>query len=544
MDAFTELGLSEPLATALTSLGFVGPTAVQTEAIPLILAGHDVLIESETGSGKTFAYLAPILQDISGAGRSPSGEPLAIIVSPTQELAVQIGRESDRLAAAAGLSTRTVVVIGGSPLDRQIGKLHDRPDIVVGTLGRISDLLTLGKLKTTRLRYLILDEADRLMAPETEVMTRGILEGPRRRCVKLVVSATLPERVRRELRPLMHEPMELSSVGGPVIAGSIEHWCFYCDGRKRLDFVRRFDAALHPERCLVFISQASRVPGSAQRLADFGLPVAAIHASMEKEARRVALERFSRGEVRYLVTSDLGARGLDIPSVSHIVSLDLPEEHTIYTHRAGRTGRAGARGVSVVLADGVELARASKIALRGRFVFRCKVLQAGTLLEPSAEEFFASAAAAEEERLAAKAARLSPRSPRPAGQGAGYGSGRRGTNAADRGDGATRRAATERPEPSGRHGEDSTKRTAQGPREGAIRREGPLWHDGPGSRPAATRRASSERASPTDGRRRPAPSGPGGPGRARGSSGPGDRPFKREREGAARPASRSGAGRG
>ena len=413
MDEFLRLGLSEPLARALASFGFEGPTPVQEATIPLVLERRDAFVQSETGTGKTFAYLAPAMQVSASAGRKKASDPAIIVATPTQELAVQIGREADRLASAAGLDLRVAVVLGGTSLDKQVAKLRDRPDIVVGTLGRLSDLIALGRLRTGGLGHLVLDEADRLMAPETSALALALIKAAPRKCSRVFVSATLPERFRREIRPLLDDPSEISVRGDPVLAGNIEHWCFYCDSRKRLDFVRRMEAALHPERCLVFISQAARVPGSAERLAAYGLPVGSIHASMEKEARRVALERFAKGEIRYLVTSDLGARGLDIAAVSHIVSLDLPEEYTIYTHRAGRTGRAGAKGVSVVLADGVELARASKIAVRGGFVFRCKVLESGLLLEPSTDDFFAAAAAAEEERIAAKASRIEAVARRP-----------------------------------------------------------------------------------------------------------------------------------
>lgn len=329
MDDFIRLGLSGPIAGALSSFGFEGPTAVQEATVPLVLDRRDAFVQSETGTGKTFAYLAPAVQVLAEAGRRSAAEPGMIIAAPTQELAVQIGREADRLVAAAGLGVRTAVVLGGTALDKQIAKLRDRPDIVVGTLGRLSDLITLGRIRPRGLRYLVLDEADRLMAPETVALAAALIKAAPEKCARIFVSATLPERIRRQIRPLLHEPSEVSVREDAVLAGSIEHWCFYCDGRKRLDFVRRFEAAVRPERCLVFISQASRVPASAERLAAYGLPVASIHASMEKEARRVALERFASGEIRYLVTSDLGARGLDIVAVSHVISLDLPEEYAV-----------------------------------------------------------------------------------------------------------------------------------------------------------------------------------------------------------------------
>jgi len=339
MESFSLLGLAEPLATALSSFGFDTPTPVQLEAIPVILSRRDVIIESETGTGKTFAYLAPAFQLVSVLERKGVGEPGVIIASPTQELAVQIGRESERLAKAAGLDLKTVVLLGGTAIERQIAKLKSKPEIVVGTLGRLADLVSLGKLRTNNLKLLVLDEADRLFANETEDLATALLSNVPGTCTRVVVSATLPERFRAKMRPLMREPAEICPVGETVLSECIEHWCFYCDGRKRLDFARRFEAAVHPERCLMFLTMATRVEKAALALSALGLPIGAIHSGMDKEMRHVSLERFSKGEIRYLLTSDLGARGLDIPA-SHMYSASTSPTSQRYT-RTGRAGQAG-----------------------------------------------------------------------------------------------------------------------------------------------------------------------------------------------------------
>jgi superfamily II DNA/RNA helicase len=417
MERFTDLGLSEALAGGLVSLGFAAPTAVQAAAIPALLAGKDLLMESETGTGKTFAYLAPILAAI--AARDFAGEkgrgPLAIIAAPTQELAVQIGREAERLAKAAGMVLEPAILLGGSPVARQEAQLKKATPLVVGTLGRLADLATVRVLKTGHLRFLVLDEADRLFANETEELCGKLLGAVPHDCLRVLASATLPPRTRRLAAPWLRDPVIVDSAPSEVLSKDIEHWCFYCDSRKRLDFVRRFEAAVAPSRCLVFMSNAARLDSALETLASFGLPVAAISARHEKEGRRVALDRFARGELRYLLTSDLGARGLDIVAVSHVLSLDLPEEPTVYIHRAGRTARAGAKGVSIVLADGYELRRASKLAVKEGFVFRTKVLRDGTVFEPPPEEFFAFAEEAEEKRTRARAEK---RAGRPAGDAA------------------------------------------------------------------------------------------------------------------------------
>ena len=488
MECFSRLGLAEPLSQALDSFGFATPTPVQTEAIPIILSRRDAIIESETGTGKTFAYLAPAFQLVSVLERKGLGEPGVIVAAPTQELAVQIGRESERLAKAAGLGLKTVVLLGGTPLEKQIAKLKAKPEIIVGTLGRLADLVALGKLRTASLKLLVLDEADRLLANETEDLARALLKSAPSSCTRLLVSATIPERVRREVRPLLRDAAEICPVGETVLSGSIEHWCFYCDGRKRLDFARRFEAAVRPERCLVFLTMATRVEKAALALSALGLPIGAIHSGMDKETRRVALESFAGGELRYLLTSDLGARGLDIPGITHVISLDLPEEPTVYTHRAGRTGRAGALGVSIVLADGVELSRASKIATKGSFVFRCKVLEEGKILEPTSEEFFARAQAAEDQRLAAKASNVANEAHRGLGHKRSGGDDRRqGDARRDAGSArypreksstheAPRRA---RPRPTNEGNEIEGERTASKPRSAPWRESSPSHSPAP-----------------------------------------------------------------
>ncbi|MGB4571772.1 MAG: DEAD/DEAH box helicase [Rectinemataceae bacterium] len=400
MNSFSDMGLPENIADALASFGFDSPTPVQRESVPRILARKDLFMQSETGTGKTLAYLAPafaLARDMD-FGKGPG----IIVLSPTQELAVQVAGQAEKLASAAGLRWNVVTILGGSPLSRQETELRRRAAVVVGTPGRLADLLKMGALKTRNLAVLVMDEADRLFVPESADSVRAIAGTLPEPCVRVLASATLDAKTRRIAAPFLRSPEATASASEGILSEKIEHWVFYVDHRKRTDFIRRFDSALKPARCLVFASRSDRVEWTVERLLDFGLPADSVLSRQDKEHRRVALERFAQGKIRYLVTSDLGARGLDIAGISHILSMDLPEESSVYVHRAGRTGRAGASGISVVMADGVELKRASRIAVGGNFVFRCKYLESGTVYEPPVDEFFARVEAAEAEKRAHK----------------------------------------------------------------------------------------------------------------------------------------------
>jgi superfamily II DNA/RNA helicase len=389
-------GLAPEISAALQSMGYESPTYVQTMAIPPLLAGEDLFMQSETGTGKTFAYLAPAISQIREA-RSESG-PLVLVLCPTQELAVQVARQAELLIAAAGLSLTVASLLGGSPLSRQESALKKKPHLVIGTPGRIGDLVQMRSLRLGNLRYLILDEGDRLFSKEYRESAVSVLaKKPASTCVALA-SATLLESTRKSASPYMKNPRFLDLYDAKVLAGDIEHWIFYVEHRKKIDFIRKLENALKPKRCLVFASSTDRVAKIVERLERENLPVDSLLSRQEKEHRRVALDRFESGKLRYLVTTDLGARGLDIVDIDQVINIDLPEESSWYIHRAGRTARAGKHGVSIVLADGVELNRASKVAVERGFVFRTKVLSEGIVYEPPVEEFFALVEEGEKER--------------------------------------------------------------------------------------------------------------------------------------------------
>jgi ATP-dependent RNA helicase DeaD len=399
MHAFTTLGLREEIASALASFGFEAPTPIQALAIPEVLSRDDLYLSSATGTGKTFAYMAPIFSSIDASLDSVQ----AIILAPTHDLAAQLFREAERLCKAAGTGLRIAQALGSMPLVRQLDRLATKPHILVGSAGRIRDLIAKREVDQRACRWAVLDEGDRLFEKEVIDISTDFLGLLPDSCARILVSATIADKIVERSAPWFRNARRVFLDSTEALRTSIEHWCFHAGSRNKIEFLRRFEAAVRPERCLLFASSNASIFNIIHKLEHFGFPVAVLKSDTDGNSRRSALESFSSGEARWLLTTDLGARGLDILDVSHVISFDLPEEPSIYVHRAGRTGRAGGRGISVALADLVELKRASKIAVRYGFPFVCKILEAGRVHDIEPENFFALA---EEEEVARQNVKL------------------------------------------------------------------------------------------------------------------------------------------
>lgn len=399
MQEFTDLGLSDAMVQAFAALGFETPTDIQKLAMPAINRRQDAYISSATGTGKTFAYAAPVLDAIDCSARIVQ----AVVITPTHDLAAQIHRELARLASAANLAVRVEVALGSIPLRRQLDRLAEKPHVIVGSAGRIRDLALSGDLDLSGCLWAILDEADRLFENEAIDITTELLDALPQGCARVLVSATLPKRTVDRSAAWFREPVQLSIDSSEALRTTIEHWCFHSPSRSKLDFLRRFESSVKPERCLLFASSNAAIFTIQKRLDFLGFPAVVLKSDKDGTDRKNALEEFSSGAARWLITTDLGARGLDLPDVSHVISFDLPEEPTVYVHRAGRTGRAGKHGISVALTDLVELKRASKIAVKYGFTFVCKILDSGIVHDIEPENFFALA---EEEESARKDVKL------------------------------------------------------------------------------------------------------------------------------------------
>lgn len=357
MPNFQKLGLNEKLTAGLAAIQITAPTAIQQLAVPPILAGRDLLGQAPTGTGKTLAYLLPIFERLD----QDKKELQALILAPTHELAMQIHRQAQQLAEKAQLDIVSVPIIGQVNIARQIESLKSKPQLIVGSAGRVLELIGKRKITAHTVKMLVLDEADRLLDEQNAPAVEGVVRAlPRDRQVVLL-SASLPATVMKKATAFLHEPVQVADETKMTVPAGIVHQAIVSELRDKFEVLRRFVNRLELQRALVFVDggDAERV---LERLLFHHLPAAGLAGKARKEERRQALEDFKTGKVRLLVATDLAARGLDIPDISHVINLSVPESPEVYLHRAGRTGRAGKNGTVVSIATAGELVRLMEIA--------------------------------------------------------------------------------------------------------------------------------------------------------------------------------------
>ncbi len=372
MSDFPSLGLAEPLLAALLAAGYRVPTPIQAEAIPAILAGRDVLGIAQTGTGKTAAFVLPILHRLLGEDRSTDpGTCRALVLAPTRELAGQIAGTVRTLGRQAGL--RTAVLVGGMPKQAQGRTLAAGVDVVVATPGRLLDHLSDGRLRLDRTQVLVLDEADHMLdlgfADEVEQIAQAL---PRQRQT-LLFSATMPPPIAALARQMLRDPVSVAAGPAATPAPRIDQRVVFLDaGEKRpllIDLLRRGRMA----RTLVFTRTRQSAETLVASLDAAGLRASAIHGDKSQPQRDRILAGFRAGTFPVLVATDLAARGLDIDGLTHVVNYELPEIPEAYVHRIGRTARAGARGIAITFCSGPE--RAALRAIEKLLGARLKVYE-------------------------------------------------------------------------------------------------------------------------------------------------------------------------
>lgn len=345
---FSNLGLTPALLASLADQGFIQPTAVQSNAIPPILAGQDVLATAQTGSGKTIAYCAPLIQKLT-TGQGTQRQARALVLVPTRELAVQVGELLQALSQASGQSVKVSVVFGGVSINPQMMALRGGCDLIVATPGRLIDLLEHNALRLSSVQLLVLDEADRMLdLGFSEELARILQLLPAQR-QSLFFSATFPPAAQALAQALLQNPVRIDVRDAALERPAITHRAIAVDAPRRTQLLRHLINTEGWKRVLVFVASKHAAEIVADKLRKAGLQAEPFHGALSQGKRSQVLADFKASRLAVVVATDMAARGLDISQLPVVVNYDLPRSVGDYTHRTGRAGRAGEPGLAVNL---------------------------------------------------------------------------------------------------------------------------------------------------------------------------------------------------
>jgi ATP-dependent RNA helicase RhlE len=352
---FSSLGLSDPIVRALSDKGYKTPTSIQTQAIPPIIAGRDVMAAAQTGTGKTAGFTLPLLHRLAQGQHAKSNSIRALVLTPTRELAAQV---SDNVTQyGKHLALRSAVVFGGVKINPQMMKLRGGVDVLVATPGRLMDLYNQRAIKFNQVEILVLDEADRMLDMGFINDIRKILALLPAHRQNLMFSATFSNDIRKLTKGLLNNPVEIDVSPRNTTVGSVKQLVHPVDKSNKAKLLTHLIRENDWDQVLVFTRTKRGADRLAIQLDKNKIHAAAIHGDKSQGARTRALGDFKKGKVKVLVATDIAARGIDISELPHVINFDLPDAAENYVHRIGRTGRAGASGeaISLVSADEVDV---------------------------------------------------------------------------------------------------------------------------------------------------------------------------------------------
>ncbi|QMU07895.1 DEAD/DEAH box helicase [Levilactobacillus suantsaii] len=354
---FSEFHLQPYLMTALKKIGFKQPTAVQEKLIPIIAAGKDVVGQSQTGSGKTHTFLLPIFNQLTSENQVQ-----AVITTPSRELAYQIHTAAEQLAAEAPFEIRIGNYVGGTDKQRQVNKLHHfQPQLVIGTPGRVLDLIQSQALDVHTAHQFVVDEADMTLDLGFLDQVDKIAARMPHDLQMMVFSATIPQRLNPFLRKYMNQPVIEEIPVTSIISDTIDNWLISTKGKNRNQLIYQLITMGEPYLVLIFANTKKRVEELHDYLKNQGLKVAMIHGDIKPRERKRVMREVKNLQFQYVVATDLAARGIDIEGVSHVINDDIPEDLDFFIHRVGRTGRQGMPGTAITLYSPGEEAQVAAI---------------------------------------------------------------------------------------------------------------------------------------------------------------------------------------
>ncbi|UQS87055.1 DEAD/DEAH box helicase [Nicoliella spurrieriana] len=342
---FRDLGLSDDLLTAVEKAGFTEATPIQADTIPLILEGHDVLGQAQTGTGKTAAFSLPILDKIDLD--DPNVQ--ALVVSPTRELAIQTQREMNRFGRVEGAKVQAIY--GGADIRQQIRNLKKHPQVIVGTPGRILDHINRRTLKLGNVKFLVLDEADDMLDMGFLDDIESILKALPTERQTLLFSATMPDKIKRVGVQFMNNPKQVKIKAKELTTDLVDQYYVRSKEAEKFDLMTRFFDVQAPKVTIVFCRTKRRVDEVSRGLITCGYPAAGLHGDLTQKRRSQIMREFRDGKITILVATDVAARGIDVSGVTHVYNYDIPQDPESYVHRIGRTGRAGNHGVSLTFVE-------------------------------------------------------------------------------------------------------------------------------------------------------------------------------------------------
>jgi superfamily II DNA/RNA helicase len=354
---------------------FMNPTAIQVKAVPQILEGKDVIAESPTGTGKTLAYVLPLLNKIDVNRKAAQ----VVILAPSRELVMQIFDEVKKWSEGSGLTSASF--IGGANVKRQVDKLKKSPQIILGTPGRISELIKMKKLKMHEVKTIVLDEGDQLLIPEHKKTIQDIVKTTLNERQVVLFSATLNESTESKARDLMKKDPEIIKVGKEEVpTGKVDHVYLVCEQREKTLILEKLVKNI-PMKALGFVKDIGNLSVLGEKLDYKGVDVHLLHSDTKKEEREAALKSLRTEKQGLLLATDVAARGLDIAELTHVIHYDLPSTSSQYVHRSGRTGRQGASGTVVSIVTEREERELKKLAKELNITVTKNELYRGELAE-------------------------------------------------------------------------------------------------------------------------------------------------------------------
>ena len=342
---FKTFKISEEILNSLEKLGYKNPTEVQEKVIPLVLEGRDIIVKSQTGSGKTGSFAIPICEKIDLEERKSQ----VLVLTPTRELAMQVKEEITNIGRFKKI--RCSAIFGKQPINAQILELKQRVHVIVGTPGRTLDLISKGKMDVENIKYLIIDEADEMLNMGFIEQVEAIIDKLPKNRITMLFSATMPEKIESISQSYMNNPIKVEITPKSLASERIEQFYYEIEENEKFDLLNKIIYIERPDSCILFCRTKEDVDKLANKMKDEGYSCEGLHGGMFQNDRIKTIERFKRGEFNFLVATNLAARGIDIEDITHIINYDIPMESENYVHRIGRTGRLGNTGIAITFVN-------------------------------------------------------------------------------------------------------------------------------------------------------------------------------------------------